>query len=499
MTRRRTSPSSSVPNACASRRTPSYRRTAAGIAATVLLGAMLVACQRGPESVDNPAEVLSRGGQSRERYFDAIDAARLRGVDDATRSALRRMVAADGYALDARVRAFELLLETDRAALVAALENSLPRMGDLGWRARACELVAEAELDELVPTLIRAWANPVPGFEMNGERPERVALGRLVGEAVLAATLLKTMREASPVTQANLRARCWELLMKNGDAARLRALLADPDAVRGDAMLVDLGRVASELGVLPTTREEILWARKLCEPSRAAFYEEAKAALARMPAARRESLEIRAVPLAVAAMRLRPALLATSDPELLAEVEARIDGKRKVSPDFTGYGTGFTESLYLQRDRIAWADLAGMILALDLLADPALRLHVFEQADRDREDRTTEYGGVVALDARGKGELLEFPPRSKASDVRFESPQELFDALYVGLFHYHNHAQKYDNADYAGPHLGDFAFADSTRCNGLVFTFLKADEIGVDFYRHGRFVVDLGAVERPEG
>ena len=83
--------------------------------------------------------------------------------------------------------------------------------------------------------------------------------------------------------------------------------------------------------------------------------------------------------------------------------------------------------------------------------------------------------------------------------MRYESPQLLFDALYTAPFHYHNHTQKYDNADYAGPHLGDFAFADSARCNGLVFTFLSTDLMGVDFYRHDRLVVDLGAVERPEG
>ena len=456
-------------------------------------------CRRGPDSVADPAAVLLRGGQARERYFDAIEAARLRGVDEATKSALRRMVAADGYAIDVREAAFALLRETDRAALVAALENALPRMGDVAWRARASELIADAGLGELVPTLIRAWANPAPGLEGGAGRPERIALGRLVGEAEVAATLLRTMREANPLTQANLRARCWELLMKGGDAPRLRRLLADPEAVRGDAMLMDLARVAVELGVLPTTREEILWARKLCEPSRAAFFGLAKETLARMPAARREGLEMRAVPLAVAAQRVRPGLLVESETELLAEIAARIEDRRKASPDFTGYGSGFTESLYQQRGRAAWADLAGMILALDLLADPALRLHLFEQADRDREDRTTEYGGVVALDARGRGELLEFEPRSRTSDVRFESPQELFDALYVGLFHYHFHAQRYDNAIYAGPHLGDFAFADGSRASGLVFTFLRADEIGVDFYRHGRFVVDLGAVERPEG
>jgi hypothetical protein len=468
------------------------------LAGAAVAGILLAGCRGGPESVENPAEVLSRTGQSRERYFDALEAARLRGVDPATKAALRRMVAADGYAIDARVIAFDLLLDTDRKALVEALENSLPRMSDVAWRERACELIGERRVEELVPTLIRSWANPAPGMDPTRPRPERVAIAAIVGEDQVAATLVRTMRESSPATQANLRARCWELLMKLGETPKLRALLADADATRGDGMLIDLGRLSSELGVLPVTREEILWARELCQPSRADFFAEAREALARMSPARRESLEIRAIPVAVACMKRRSDLLAADESAIFDEVARRIDGRRKASPDFTGYGNGFSESLAMQREELVWADLAAMALALDLLAEKPFALHLFEQADRDREDRSTEYGGVIGLDASARAELLEFPPRSKTSDVRFESPQPLFEALYTRPFHYHNHTQKYDNSDYAGPHMGDFTFADSTRCNGLVFTFLSADQLGVDYYRHGRVVVDLGAVERPE-
>jgi len=481
------------------------RRPRRTVRAAFLLSAAMIlplapqGCTSGPDSVEDPAAVMMRTSQARERYFDAIEAARVRGVDDGMKTALRRMVSADGYPVDARERAFALLLEVDRAALVAAMENSLPRMGDVTWRRRVSELIGDAGLDELIPTLIRAWAVVVPGLSGDDVRPERLALAKLVGEARVSETLVRTMRESSPTTQANLRARCWELLMKNGDEKRLRALLVDPDATRGDAMLIDLGKVSSELGVLPVTREEILWARELCKPERAAFFEAAKAATARMGAERRESLEIRALPLAVACAARRPDLLTADERQLFDEVVARTKGRKKVSPDFTGYGAGFSETIYDQREKVVWADVAAMSLALDLLAEEALLRHIFELADRDREDRSTEYGGVIALDAALRGDLLEFAPRTKASDIRYESPQALFDALYTGLFHFHMHAQKYDNEKYAGPHLGDFAFADSSRCNGVVFTFLSADLLDVDFYRHDRFVVDLGATERPQG
>jgi hypothetical protein len=476
----------------------------AGVAALAVV--LLAGCASGPESIENPAAVLSVGGQTRERYFDAIEAARQRGVDDDTKAALRRMITANGFAIEPRERAFELLYETDPKAVVAALELNLPTMSDIVWRARVCELVGDRRMQELVPTLIRAWANPLRGHRSDTVRPERVTLGRIVGEDQVSATLLRTMKEANPMTQVNLRMRCWELLMKSGDEATLRALLADPASTGGDAMLTDLARVANDLGVLPTTNEEILWVRKLCEPSRAAFLEEAKLALGRMPAARRQSLELRGVPVAVACMKRRPALLAAAEPDIFAEIDARTQGRRKASPDFTGHGGEFTESLRQVRDRLNWTDLAAMALALDVLADPRMQSHLFEVADRDREDRRTEYGGVIALRSEASGsseavaaEFIEFEPRTKTSDIRYENPQALFDALYTGLFHVHFHAAKYDNEAYAGPHMGDFAFADSSRSNGIVFTFLTADLLGVDYYRHGRLVVDLGAIARPRG
>ena len=117
---------------------------------------------------------------------------------------------------------------------------------------------------------------------------------------------------------------------------------------------------------------------------------------------------------------------------------------------------------------------------------------------RDLEDRTTEYGGLLFVKRDGSPEIVECIPRVKGSDVRFEAPQAMFDQGYTGLFHFHLHAQSYENERYAGPHIGDFSYADSTRANCLVFTFLRRRELNVDYYRHGPVVVDLGSVTRPD-
>jgi hypothetical protein len=70
----------------------------------------------------------------------------------------------------------------------------------------------------------------------------------------------------------------------------------------------------------------------------------------------------------------------------------------------------------------------------------------------------------------------------------------MFDAAYTSLFHFHFHAQKYRNGNHAGPGMGDKIFADYSRANCLVLTFVNEATMNVDYYRHGHVVVDLGTM-----
>ena len=214
----------------------------------------------------------------------------------------------------------------------------------------------------------------------------------------------------------------------------------------------------------------------------------------------RLKLEIRELPIAVAVSKLKPELLKLTPLELYQIVEARrqANGSRIVSPSFEGYGGDHTENLYEMRNKLTWGDLASMVIAMEMFESPILRQHMFDLADRDMADRDTEFGGVIRIGAAGKPEILEMTPRVRGNDLRYESSQKMFDNAYTGLFHFHLHCQSYDNMQYAGPHLGDFAYAASTRANCLVFSFVSRKELNVDFYRHGPMVVDLGCIARPK-
>ncbi len=471
----------------------------AKLATSLLLVAALAACKATPASIDDPVAVLNATGRPMDQYDAALTVVEMRGLDPASTAALRRLVVAEGIAYAVRERAFDILAKYDSVALAEAITNGLPRMGDLEWRRRLCEKIAAIKLAGTEVALVRGWANMIPAWSDDAKRPERLALAAIVGDANLTNFLMETLRDASPVTEANLRIRCVELLVRVGDEEVLLAALRDGEQTKNDALLTDLATITRELGMLPRNREEILWARKLCEPSRAEFLAQAAKALALVPSGRRSAMELRSIAIAVACAQIRPELLAKNEPEMYAEIESRLKGRKKISPDFSGFGSGFTENLYASRDKLVWGDLAAMLIALDLLDQEQVRRAVFELADRDREERGTEFGGVLSMRAAGQGLVTAFPPRVKSGDTRFESSQALFDALYEGLFHFHNHAQSYDNDKYAGPHLGDFQFALASRTNCLVFTFLSPDELGVDYYRYGPLVVDLGAITRPEG
>jgi hypothetical protein len=463
----------------------------------------LVACVAcGAPRPKDPLATLARAGAlptEQEAAMQALDAVKSGEQAEAYDKQLRKMIYQPGYTQGVREQAFARLQARDVQGLKDILALNLPKMDALAWRQWLCERIAAEGWNDLTPTLVRAWAVPFPGWvDRPEDRPERKALVALHGEDKLTEVLVDLLVKSDPMKDRNLRMRCWELLQRQGQRERLVTLLASGETQADDPLLRDLRRCAKEMGILPTTREEILWLQALLTTANAIFWDEARQAVAKLPEQTRETLEIRELPIAVAAARRRPELLQASAPELYARVEARrsANGSRIAMASLEGYMTDHQETLYSQRGKLRWGDLAAMTLAMDVLEDRAIRRRLFELADRDLEDRSTEYGGLLSVKRDGSAELVECIPKVKGSDVRFEAPQVMFDQGYTGLFHFHLHAQSYDNERYAGPHIGDFTYADSTRANCLVFTFLKRRELNVDYYRHGPVVVDLGTVTR---
>ncbi len=477
---------------------PSPRRFFRGCP-VVLLSILIGGCS--PRPIEDPVAVLSNPNEITGRHYAAMRMLEATSDPVVTSQTLKRVIVSDGYFIEVREAAYDRLKTIDPEGLKRLLEIQMPKIDALQWRARLCELIAEEPWIDMTPTLIRAWARPMPNWvDTPAERPERLALVEMYGEERLSDVLVQVMLDADPIVSANLRARCWELLIAEGQRDRVIELLADSEISPTDGMFRDLRTIVDRTKIIPRNREEIIWARTLCQPENKDFLAAADDAVSRLSERRREELELRDLGILVAAMRIDAGLLDQDEESLYAGLRRDVDapGRRLYAANFTGWNKSHTERLRDVREKLAWNDLLAMRIAIDSLSIDPLLDHVFDYAERDLLDDETEFGGVISVDPQGRIELLEFPPRLRRGDNRFEATQELFDAAYTGVFHFHNHAQKYDNADYAGPHMGDFAYAESTRANCLVFTFIDSRTINADYYRHGGIVVDLGTFRRPD-
>ena len=468
------------------------------IFAFVIVGCAISACA--VSAGKDPMQSLSNPGS-----LPVVQVAAMEKLDQEPSpeyiSALKRIMWQPGFAESTRLEAFVRLVKLDEPGLKEIVRLQLPKLMALAWRQKLCELIVEHHWVDMTPTLVRAWSVPMAAWiEQDKDRPERIAIEQLNGKDQLTDLLVKMLVESNPITEANLRLRCWEMLQKIGQKERLVKLLADASVKPDDRLLSNLRSCAGELGIVPTTKEEILWLQALLETKNIAFWAQAKAATMQLPPDVRAKLEIRELPTAVAVSTFKPELLSKTPAELYQLVDARrqAKGSRIVSPSFEGYGGDHTENLYEMRNKLSWGDLASMAIAMEIFDSPLLCQQIFDLADRDMADRDTEFGGVIRMKSDGKPAIEEMKPRVQGNDLRYEASQKMFDNAYTGLFHFHLHCQSYDNMQYAGPHLGDFAYAESTRANCLVFSFVSRKELNVDFYRHGPMVVDLGCIARPK-
>lgn len=451
----------------------------------------------GGQEISNPQSVLLETGRSSRVHLQAMNSYELKVGSSSPeyKKILHQLLWQPGYTIEVRKEALHRLWTFDRHQTIRTLRQQLPRLNNWEWLIEVCSWISENRVVELNEGLISSWASPAPRILSEDERPEYLALVSMHGKEEVINLVFETLKDANKSWQQGYRSRCWDLLHRIGKRDRLIALLKESQISRDDYYLQDLRRAYLELGIVPHGREEILWIQKIATEEYAEFWEEAVSALSQMGDLRRSSLELRDIPVAVSVLRHSPADLTISKDKALNDIQTALeDAKHYYETEGGGIYNPNYELLKTHKDKLTWGDAMAIEMILRALQVFEVRSHLFDYALRDLSDESTEYGGVIALDQEGRFEILEFEPKIRHHNRRFNASQEMFDSAYSALFHFHFHAQKIRNGDHAGPGLGDKNYANSTRANCLVFTFISQNEMNVDFYRHGGVVVDLGLV-----
>ncbi len=369
---------------------------------------------------------------------------------------------------------------------------------------------------DAAPSLVRKLADPIPGIA-DRDRVEALALQRLLPGKNLERVVFDIFlgRDATPGGERigfedRVRADAWAVLSRlDPEGTTRRRLVMDRTVVASGpaaSILGDLRAASGELRVIPSTAMELDWLANLrADGSREnrVWWDRAAELVDRLSSEQTRGLALRHLePLRVAA-DTDPSLLRMGTGELFAMLESRLDGRprNRRTAELDGSKGRSPERPADWRGELVWGDLLTILVLDEAVLKPEFARVMLQQAELDRDDRKTEYGGVVEAmnDAMGRAtgvRAVMFPPRprDRVSDERFIASQDMLDYSDRALAHYHLQVQKEKNYKYAGPSSGDLRYAALSGRSCVVFTSLGADRLGVDYYQPNGATIDLGEI-----
>ena len=372
-------------------------------------------------------------------------------------------------------------------------------------------LAAERGWDELTGPMLFSWSRPSDERD-DRDRPERRALERMRPDRspseLAFDALAGRFATPRPIDDDDRRA-LWDLLVRTdetGEAARLLRGVGERELDRlgaGADLVRTLRRAASELGVTARTAEELAWVERLAAPEHAGFWARAAELAASLDDRQRAGLGVRHLAFLVWAGAHEPTLLALDERDLEDRLDARLEGEVVVRRRGAAGADG---SFWKAREALNWGDALAATVLRRALDDAGLRNALFEQADDDFRDTTTEHGGSIEPASWDPGAdpgafvAFSYPPRptQRFGDDRFVASEDLLRNSTTALAHFHFHAMRRENQKYAGPSVSDLEYARRFGRAALVLTSVGADRLNADFYSPAGVVLDLGVIERPD-
>lgn len=501
-------------------------------------------CFRHP-SLDQPPAARIRDTKlpvpSRTQAVDDLWAqARASSPDHAAaREVIKREVWHTANPQPARIRGIEILLDDDQPGGQADTRRMLwlmlPIEPDDVVAARVASIAAQRGWTEFDGPIARVLARHRPAIA-DTDRAEHAALATLFPDQPVTRTLYRIFSTPTPdgldpqehrrLEQA--RSAAWEALARldPDGAARLQDLRADTNP-SDDPLVRDVRTSATELGTIPLTVSELDWLRQLrafdgpiaagpSAPHRRAWWQAVTAPLARLTPDQRHGLRLRDMEAIRWAAAHRPSWLGMSRQELLAEAASRLRGRQTYvrTSGQESVASRAPDRLEAFAAQMSWGDALGLLVADEALRAPGVADALWAQALRDAKDTSTEYGGVIEAadlpDRAGPATssdgfsvtLFEPRPASRQGDRVFVAPSDMFALAPHALAHYHFHAQRLVNRDFAGPGDGDTQYARAHGRHNLVLTPVGPGLMNADYYTWGStgvIRVDLGELRSPAG
>lgn len=472
----------------------------------------------------NPQRPLNE----REIAADAAWKQAKRSPEDkaAVSATFKEMIWSASLAPSLRVRLYRCLAEDPDPESAEDIRRQtrlmIPREPSREMELILCQTAAAKGWADCIPALIRSYSRNVP-LVKDQDRAERIALIQLSGGTPLVEVVFAVFLnppDEDPDSPADFRDRtradAYDVLGKlDTSGAYRKRLLEDPALASDDDSVVKLlRRAVAQLKVIPISGEELRWLERLADPKNtrdAAWWTEVQGIVASMPPEKLDGLQMRHLESVRVASVYHADLFAKDRAALLSDMKSAIGGRKTVqrSNEAQGLVKAAKEQIEVWENGLSWGDLLSIALLDRAVRQKDFVERIFVYVGLDREDRTTEYGGLIlttqnvgdgraVTDHPGKIVAWLFPPRpgQRPNDTEFVAPEEMILSSDRALAHFHFHVHRARNSEVAGPSAGDLEYAARCGRNCLVFTSLGTEELDVDYYQPNGVVVDLGTIEQ---
>jgi len=403
--------------------------------------------------------------------------------------------------------------ETARVGRAMA-RQMLPREQSRAMVAHLCSRIAAGGWTECSPALVRSYSRPVPGVP-DPERGERVALVALYPDRSPEQVVFEMFLSPPPPEPdikvpdwtERLRAESWELLGRLDGEGTIRASLLTGSGGGSDLdpVVRAMRRCRTELGCVPITGDELKWLLTLADDSRpgnSAWWAQAAAAVKLVPEANRAGLHMCHVEPIRWAAENQPSWLAASREVLLGELSQCLNDRthRRRTIDANQFRQPLPNRLGDWESHMRWGDVLAVLVVDKAIHAPTIGPSLFQQAELDQRDTSTEFGGFLESLPQPAGAFRArmFPPRpgQRSGDTRFVASDDLIASADHALAVYHFHVQRWHNEDYAGPSKDDLIFAARSGRTCVVFTSINQDTLNADYYQPDGVTLDLGDLTR---
>ncbi|GAB5495387.1 MAG: hypothetical protein Phyf2KO_04670 [Phycisphaerales bacterium] len=412
-----------------------------------------------------------------------------------------------------RVEAIDQLLEPEGLLTdlqgIAFVNSLMPTETDPIVRHRVSELSVIRGWKEVTQALIRSLAKADTSVP-DQARPEYMALLELHPDQSIEEIVFDIFKDQGDGGVSRLRRDSWNLLSRLDADGEIRvellAGLLDTPPNEDDQTLSALRKGLLDFRTIPLTGEELEWLTDLYTETNDGtedWWAESASVVASLGSHQQRGIRLRHLEALRWASRNRSEWLTQNKADLDSVLSERLDNRehRRRSGDVIRFRS---EKLDAWRDQLGWADYITALVIDDAIETQRIRSALFTQAETDRRDETTEYGGIVRISIRDNEPdtyvAADYPPKPvmRESDTSFVASPEMFREGTRALAHYHFHAQKHNNGRYAGPSFGDMKYAATYGRACLVFTFFDETTMGVDMYQPDGVVIDLGMIKKPE-